>query len=164
MAHAGGRPRGRARIHKEAIVLRREQAIKLRLSGKPFHAIGSELAISTSQAFQDVSAVLEESRKLAAEDAKQELDLDLSRLDVSIGAIWAKVKKGSVPAVDCLTRILTRRAKMLGYDAPESKTVQMMVTNGMEHLLQVARGIITPEEYERLLAALAGESGQQPTE
>jgi hypothetical protein len=52
------------------------------------------------------------------EPAEQARNLDLKRLDAMTLALWSQARQGNQGAVDRLLRIMERRAKLLGLDAP----------------------------------------------
>ena len=103
---------------KERAASNREKALALRISGKPFAAIGKELGVSGPQAFRYVKRSLAE---LAAREqglAEQQRQLDLARLDKALTGVMPKAEAGDSKAVLALCRLLERRSKLLGLDAP----------------------------------------------
>lgn len=109
---------------------RRLQALELRKSGLSYRKIGARLDISHEQARQDIEAEL---KILAAErsDKAEELrQLELERLDKLTAALDSWVEAGSHNAVNAYLRIMERRAKLLGLDAP----MKTDVTSGGDKL------------------------------
>lgn len=103
---------------KEAATERRLQALQLRMAGAPYHAIAARLGVSIGQAHADVQTELQ---RIAAESADVAADvrtLELERLDALLLALWAQAKQGNQGAVDRVLRVMERRAKLLGLDAP----------------------------------------------
>ena len=109
---------GRKRSEKGAILERQLQALELRKAGWPFHEIGDRLGISTSQAFKDVSAQLKRLAALALDNAEELRQLELERLDMLIQGLEPMARVGNPGAVNSYLRVMERRAKLLGLDAP----------------------------------------------
>jgi hypothetical protein len=47
--------------------------------------------------------------------------VELERMDAMIVALWPKVEKGDVQSVQAALGVMTRRAKLLGLDAPSKQ-------------------------------------------
>ena len=66
-------------------------------------------------------SALDEVRAKIAETAPQVLTMELERLDSLWRTVYPEAKRGNLGAVDRSLRIMERRARLLGLDAP-SKT------------------------------------------
>ena len=97
---------------------RRLRAFELRRNGATFRDIGEDLNISTQAAFGLVQRELQKLVKLVDEGAETLLRMELERLDALNLAVWAKAISGDLPAIDRALRIMERRARLLGLDAP----------------------------------------------
>jgi len=97
---------------------RRVQALALRREGATFTEIGEALGINRSAAHKAVSRALDELAQLAEGEVVSLRALELDRLDALQRSIWTQAMDGALPAVDRLLRIMERRAKLLGLDAP----------------------------------------------
>jgi len=102
---------------------RREHALRLRIGGMTFQQIGNQLGITFQSAHALVVHALDDLSKKCAENAEQLRGIELQRLDVAQAAIWGKVINGDTVAITCLLRILERRARLLGLDAPVKQDV-----------------------------------------
>lgn len=114
----------------QAIEDRRWKAWELRVKGKSYRAIGEALGVSGKTAHQDCQAVLVRVIEEANENAAQDRAVALYRLDKALGVVEAVLdaevfdESGNadhelrLKALDRLTRIEERRAKLLGLDAP----------------------------------------------
>lgn len=138
-------PRGQAR--STAVAQRRAQAVQMRLAGATYETIAEQLGYSgRDAAYKDITRALEASvteQHRATEILRQE---ELMRLDLLWVEVWAVMKRDHVTvsngrlvrgddgeplrddgpvlqAVDRLVRILERRAKYLGLDAPQKHEV-----------------------------------------
>jgi len=94
------------------------RALQMRVEGKTLHQIGSELGVSYQRAAQFIEMELEERGREPADTIRQ---LELQRLDELLKFLWkrAKASEGLDHAVtDRILRVMDRRAKYLGLDAP----------------------------------------------
>jgi len=96
---------------------------ELRKSGLAYDQIAKRLGVSKGTVSKDLTKALGELLANNVEGAEEVRALELERLDVALAAIWPKVKKGLLGAVDRLVSIQARRAKLLGLDAPTRSEV-----------------------------------------
>ncbi|MFA5379909.1 MAG: hypothetical protein WC455_29385, partial [Dehalococcoidia bacterium] len=155
---------GNKRGSKEAAAERRPQALQLRIAGASYRAIGKQLGTSGVQAFRDVEYEL----KLLAEESKEEAErvrqLETERLDALLLALWPRAKGGRIQngageyeviapdqgAVDRILRIMERRSKLMGLDAPVKQELTGKDGGPIEHEHR-----LNPEQFDRALTALA---------
>jgi len=97
---------------------RREEALKLRLTGASYAQVAQHLGISRPNAYRHVQDALAEIREHYHEAAHEVMQLDLARLDQWLLECVRKIKAGDMGAVDRGIKIMERRAKLLGLDAP----------------------------------------------
>lgn len=115
---------------------RRVKALQLRTEGKTYRAIGAELGVSEAQAYEDVKRSLKELNEQQAELADEIRRLELERLDalysaaqdvlVAFHPIISNGKRfddlvddgPKLAAIDRMLKVMDRRAKLLGLDAP----------------------------------------------
>lgn len=103
----------------KAVRMQRQQAaLELRRSGLGYVEIGNQLGIGKSQAHRLVTAALKEAAEQINAEADELRAEEISRLDGMLRGLWPDARKGNVGAVDRVLRIMERRAKMLGLDAP----------------------------------------------
>jgi hypothetical protein len=109
-----------ALVHaRERASARRAEALALRLAGKSYRAIGAELGVSECQAHRDIAKTLAD---LAAKEqhlTKEMRQLDLARIDKGIAGLTAAYERGEPAAVSAMVKLLERRARLLGLDAPQ---------------------------------------------
>lgn len=101
------------------IAIRREQVAGLMLGYSSVRQIAEALGIHPSTAYRDTLAVRLEWQKHRVQLVDAALAEDLKRLEAAEKAIWVKVLKGDLLAIDRMLRIMERRAKLLGLDAPK---------------------------------------------
>jgi transposase-like protein len=95
---------------------RQRKALEARKAGATYDQIARQLDYaSTASAYKAVKVAL---RKTLQEPADELRTLELTRLDALLIPVWSQAMKGSLPAIDRAIRIMERRAKLLGLDAP----------------------------------------------
>lgn len=97
---------------------RRRRALELRMAGSSFADIGAALEISKQAAHQLVTAALRDIEAKTVETTDELRRLELERLDKMLIKVWQQVAQGNLGAVDRALRIMERRSRLLGLDAP----------------------------------------------
>ncbi len=98
---------------------RRARALQMRLDGHTYQEIGEDIGISTMAAYKHVIKALENLNKDNEEKAEWLISMECARLDRLHWANWeAAISGGDLPAVDRILKIMERRSKLLGLDAP----------------------------------------------
>jgi len=172
MAKGGGGGQLRTNQPRLAVVERQRQALELRRAGVGFDQIAQQLGYEDrSGAYRAVVAGL---KKTLQEPADELRELELSRLDQLLLAVWTAAanlpKKPNEPArmpqhlaIDRVLRIMERRAALLGLDAPkraevsgaDGAPIEINVVDVRERL----RAQITELAARRPLLPVAQESG-----
>ena len=119
----GGRP-GRSgpkaaeeRAHIEA---RRATVEHLETAGVTMRKIAEAVQVDVSTVWDDVQAIRKRRRnEFAGADLQVERDLELARLEQQRSQLSAAAAKGVTNAHTALLQIATRKAKLLGLDAPQ---------------------------------------------
>jgi hypothetical protein len=110
-------PRGK-RMPTVEQVKRERDALELRRAGLDYAAIAQRLNFANKgSAHKAVSRALQRTNADVAEDLRS---MEADRLDRLQAAMWGPALQGSAAAVDRVLRIMERRAKLLGLDAPTS--------------------------------------------
>lgn len=122
---------------------RRRRVLQWRLAGVSFEHIGQQLGCSRQRAHQLYTDAL---AAITREPADEALKADLERLDLLWRAALEHALAGSARWAEVGLRVLERRARIIGYDAPTRSQVQLTV----EEVDQLDR------EIEQLLAANRG--------
>jgi len=97
---------------------RQVKALELRRMGKGYAEIARALGIGKSQAHRLVQAGLQEAREQITANADELRAEELSRIDGMLSGIWPDARKGHLGAVDRVLKLMERRARLLGLDAP----------------------------------------------
>lgn len=95
------------------------QALELRKAGISYEMIAQRLGYANrTSAYRAVSTVLDNSEKEASSDLRE---MELRRLDDLFLSIYKKARDGDYAAIDRCLKIMERRAKIAGLDAPEKQ-------------------------------------------
>lgn len=97
---------------------RQQKALELRRMGLGYAEIGAQLGIGKSQSHRLVVEALEDAIAQINLDADHLRAEEVSRLDGMLRGLWPDARKGNLGAVDRVLKIMERRAKLLGLDAP----------------------------------------------
>ncbi|MFI9553707.1 hypothetical protein [Nonomuraea endophytica] len=102
---------------KLEISKRRHQALQMRIAGVSPTLIAERLGYSSPQAASsDITRALQKAAKQEQMAAEHLLHLELDRLDRMTAAIWPKVVKGEINAVEACLKIINKRSSLLGLD------------------------------------------------
>jgi Homeodomain-like domain len=117
-------PSRRNRRHGEDAA-QRDRAVKaldLRIAGATYRQIGAQLGVSESTAYQDVQEELGRLDTVATKKAERLRDLEARRLDVLTVALAPGIRNGEPRAIVAAVRVMERRARLFGLDAPQKIT------------------------------------------
>jgi hypothetical protein len=96
---------------------RAAQALALRVTGLTLGAIAKQLGYRGPQGAADA---IERGLRATLQPAADALRLtETERLDALQLALWPAAMQGDVATVDCILRLMARRARLLGLDAPD---------------------------------------------
>jgi hypothetical protein len=96
---------------------RRYRALELRKAGMGYAEIAKQLGLSSpGNAYRIVKNALKATYREPADDVRK---LELERLDRLTMALWKRAQNGEAEAIDRVLKLMDRRAKLLGLDAPE---------------------------------------------
>lgn len=109
-----------ARTRRTDASARAAEALELRLSGLGYAEIAERLGYSDkSGAWRAVEGELREIRR---EKATEAVDIDITRLDKVLNAVWQKALDGDPVAIDRVLKVLDRRAKYFDLDGRADST------------------------------------------
>lgn len=122
---------------------RQRKALEARKAGASYDQIARQLNYAgPSSAHKAVITALQRTIQEPADELRQ---LELTRLDALLIPVWGQAMKGSLPAIDRAIRIMERRAKLLGLDAPLKFSIADVVNQVAEEL-----GLTADETAETL--------------
>ena len=137
---------------------RKQRAVELRKLGFSFQKIADQMGISQSGAHKMVVSALQELNERTVEGAEELRRLELERLDEWLLRIAQEIKNGNVlGAIDRGIRIMDRRAKLLGLDAPQRAEIAgpdggpIEVADARERLLEMIERRARAKETEASL-------------
>lgn len=100
---------------------KRRKALQLRKGGASYDAIARQVGYANRGNAHH--AVMQELRELPRDDAADVLALEVERLDQLLMALWPAAMKGNVRSAETVIRLMERRAKLQGLDAPVQATI-----------------------------------------
>jgi hypothetical protein len=119
---------------------RANQALELRIAGATYRQIAAQLGVSEKAAYYDVQDELARLDPIIHGRAERLRELENARLDRLHVALAAGIKAGRESAILATVRVMERRAKLCGLDAPERVQVSGAVTLGEKIAAARARG------------------------
>lgn len=125
---------------------REQQAVALRAAGATYLEVGRALGMDRSNAHKMVLRALARDHSDAVDDLRR---TESERLDRMQRAVWVEATQGNLPAVDRVLRIMERRARLFGLDAPQRHVVTSELDESIEGLLaelQTLPPVPAPEE------------------
>lgn len=114
--------RGQQAAVSTAARLNMAKALDLRLAGASYREIGTALGIDPSTAYDYIDRMLTEAAPLL-EDVEKARQVELERLDKMQRSLWTRVLAGDHAADYLVLKVMDRRAKLMGLDAPERREV-----------------------------------------
>lgn len=128
---------------------RKRNALELRLAGASYRDIAQALEVSPATALQDCKEALAD---IPAQQADEMRTVELSRLDRLQRAVWPRAIKGDLQAVDRAIKIIDRRAKLFGLDAPQQVQItanDIDLDAAVDKMLRVAEMALEKEKSNR---------------
>ena len=98
--------------------------LRLRKMGYDANRISDELDIPLDRVSSIIKSALKKLSKDMKGAAEEIRSLELSRLDEMQSAIWNDCMDGKLTAIDRVLKIMERRSKLVGLDAPERLNVK----------------------------------------
>jgi hypothetical protein len=136
---------------------RQRQAMQLRIAGASYAAIARELGYAHPKGAE--RAIIAGLRAFFREPATELLPLELERLDRLQVALWPDAIAGNVQAVMAVLRIMDRRARYCGLDAPHKANITVdqhaTVDINMQHALMIPD--LPKDRYIAVMRAMRGE-------
>lgn len=154
---------------------RRVKVMELRMQGKSFRRIAEEIGTSVTNVYRDYRTVMKEYADQALETASEIRALESQRLDELQNEMWSQLaearsekvddngdpiprsaqdQNASLGTVNAIIRIMERRSKLAGLDAPSKHTIDVRKVDDIaQTIAKVALRYIPIESR----AAFAGE-------
>lgn len=126
---------------------RRAKALQLKVAGATYDAIARTLGYAhRGNAQRDIQAALAAITKEPAEALKK---LELERCDEMLLAIWPRVRKGDFGAIDRALRIMERRARYEGLDAPTRQTITVITEDMVDNEIRRLEAEVAARDADR---------------
>lgn len=111
-------PESRTSARRVLAAERSRDACAMRKAGATYRQIADKLGITEMGAFHAVARSMARAIGRATEDIDVVRRLDLERLDAMLLALWPQASKGVYKSIEVVLKLMERRAKLLGEDAP----------------------------------------------
>lgn len=118
---------------------RRREAFDLRKRGATYDEIGRVLGITKQAAYELVKRELDYIRANMQDDVEAVRAMELERLDRLFAGSYAQAAGGDPKALASIMRVMERRARLLGLDAPIRQDIELVAFNGSELDREVIR-------------------------
>lgn len=140
-------------------------ACDLRRAGLTYQEIADALGLADPSSARD--AIIRSRKAIIKEPATELVAWETERLDTILAAIWPKVQKGDLRAIDRVLKVMERRAKYYGLDAPE-KILAMPITAervsaaaARRIMSEVFSGDVTPDDDVKPVVGTADDTTKQ---
>ena len=120
---------------------RQRRALELRRSGCTLQEIANELGYAgPSGARRAIETAIE---KTLCHEARALRVLESERLDRLQHGLWPKAEQGDIKAVEAVLKIMSRRAKLLNLDAPDTRqlVIDEDALDGLARQEAIAQGL-----------------------
>lgn len=118
---------------------RRREAFDLRKRGATYDEIGRVLGITRQAAYELVKRELEDIRAHTQDDVETVRALELERLDRLFAGSYAAAAGGDPKALASIMKVMERRARLLGLDAPVRQDIELVAFNGADLDSEITR-------------------------
>jgi hypothetical protein len=156
-----GKTMSRSKTSRKSLIAeeKRQKAIDLRRLGCTYREIADQIGASPGYSFKLVTQALKRIRQETNEIAEDARTLELERLDNLWRYAYQAVINGDVAAIDKAVKVMDRRARLLGLDAPSRQEISGELLTSPQWI--ELRGILIktlaghPEAQKAVLAAIA---------
>jgi AcrR family transcriptional regulator len=124
MGRLRGASKGGSEPADAALLDAAHKALELRIRGASTRDIAKALGVSVATAHRAIHRGMDALAEEVREDAHTVRDLEVKRLDNIMIRMYSQAMDGNQGAVDRMLRIMERRSKLLGLDAPTQQTIQ----------------------------------------
>jgi hypothetical protein len=132
---ARGKPAERGKILERQL-----QALELRKAGFTYRAIGDKLGVDHTTVYKDIQHELQRLAEQQRDSADELRQLELERLDMLLKGLEPMASVGNPGAVNSYLKVMERRAKLLGLDAPVRQEVTGADGGALEIVIRHADG------------------------
>jgi hypothetical protein len=120
------------------IELRRKKVATNLLAGLSYRAMAEALGVSLGTVAADVKIIMGRWQREQISQMAEVIAVETVRLDRALNAIWDKVLAGDRGAINTMLKIMERRTRLLGLDAPHAVD---LTSEGQPVVVKVLRGV-----------------------
>lgn len=117
---------------------RQADALRLRVEGKTYQEIATDIGVHRRHAIRLVSSALAEVGLEIASNREELRNLQAARLEALVAALWPKVRAGDVKAAISMVAILAQIARLFGLNEPSR--IKASVQTGQPDLSTMSEG------------------------
>ena len=118
------------RINKE------REIVELRTEGYVWREIADQVGMSTAGVYKAYNRAM---TRVIAPSIEEHRELELDRLDILQRTYWQPAVNGNLRAADYVLRVIDKRAKLLGLDAPLKVQAEVVTYDGSDLDREVER-------------------------
>lgn len=146
------------------------QIVELRKEGYVWREIATLVGMSTAGVYKAYNRAMVRTLRPATEELRE---MELERLDALQLTYWQPAVQGNLRAADFILKVIDKRAKLLGLDAPVKVQAEVVTYDGTDLDREVERyarliegGFITTEDPDSIptITELPNQSEQIPME
>ena len=112
-----------------AQINREREIVEWRIEGLTWRQIAERVNMSVAGAFKAYNRAMVRTLKPATEELRE---LELDRLDTLQQTYWQPAVAGNMRAADFILRVIDKRAKLLGLDAPTKIQAEVITYDGSD--------------------------------
>ena len=128
---------------------REREIVELRTEGYVWREIAEQVGMSTAGVYKAYNRAM---TRVIAPSIEEHRELEMDRLDILQRTYWGPAVNGNLRAADYVLRVIDKRAKLLGLDAPMKVQAEVVTYDGTDLDREV-------ERYARLIEAGAFTEG-----
>lgn len=137
---------------------RQAKAVALRLAGLDFQSIADQLGYSSrTTAGNDVRNAISARVQDGTRSIDELREVELMRLDRLQAAAWAKALTGDQKMIELSMKIIDRRCKLLGLDAPAQ--VEVVTLDWLDTQIRELQAVIASRREDAAPAAIEAAPG-----
>lgn len=131
------------------------RVLELRLAGLTFDRIAKELGYaSPSGAWYAMKRALTRTLQEPADELRRQ---EAERLDRMLSGLWAEATRGNTAAIQTALKVMERRARLLGLDAPAKTEQTVTVYDGGGEVERAIRELALELDAQAAKRGIAGD-------
>lgn len=107
-----------SRAKQGATADRRAQMLRMKIEGKSVAEIAQHFNMSPNTASKDLSRAISKARDLEVQEAEQWRQIQVSRIETLLAAVWPEAQEGEVRSVEQARKLIADLTDVLGVRIP----------------------------------------------